>query len=227
LWVQGQFDESANLLEQALRTFREIGDRSAVSSVKSAHAKILMLKNDLPAARKDLSDALQIDQEMGAKGEVALDRVELAQIDLTERHPEQVDEHTLQSSIDELHAEQRGGAEVEALTIQIQAFLASGKLDSAKEALLRAQGMRHTTWLASHYLILAAARIDAAQGNIGASRRRIEDARSQAGKVGCRACDLESKLFLSGVVARDNGRARTQVGDVTAETRYQYQPDLK
>jgi tetratricopeptide (TPR) repeat protein/DNA-binding winged helix-turn-helix (wHTH) protein len=197
LWVQGDLNRSSELLEEALRTFREMGDRAAVASAETAYSKVLILKDDLPGARKALSDALRINEEIGSKTDAAFDRILFAQVSLSEGHVAQVDEAILQSSIDQLRAEERPGDEIEALGIQIQVLLANGKLEAAQQSLARAQGLHNTNWLSSYHLTLAAARIDTALGNIAASRRKVNAARSQASKVGCRACDLESNLFLS------------------------------
>jgi DNA-binding winged helix-turn-helix (wHTH) protein/tetratricopeptide (TPR) repeat protein len=193
LWVQGELDRSATLLKEALRTFREIGDRAGVASVDTGYSKVLISKNDLPGAREVLLEALKIDQETGAKGDAAFVRILLAQVALLEGHADQVDEATLESSIDEVRAEQHGGDEVEALAIQIQLFLAKKKLGTAQQSLERAQAVHNTSWLSKHHLLLAAARIDGAQGKIVASRRKLEAAKSQAEKVGCRSCDLERR----------------------------------
>jgi DNA-binding winged helix-turn-helix (wHTH) protein/tetratricopeptide (TPR) repeat protein/TolB-like protein len=194
LWIQGQLDRSATLLKESLRTFREIGDRAGVASVDTGYSKVLILKNDLPGAREALSEAFKIDQETGAKGDAAFVRILLAQVALLESKAEQVDEAILESSLDEIHAEQHGGDEVEALAIQIQLFLARKKLGPAQQSLQRAQAVQNTSWLSRYHLMLAAARIDAAQGKIVASRREMKAAKAQARKVGCRSCDLESLL---------------------------------
>jgi DNA-binding winged helix-turn-helix (wHTH) protein/Tfp pilus assembly protein PilF/TolB-like protein len=192
LWVQGELERSSTLLQEALRTFREIGDRSGIASVDTGYSKMLISKNDLHGARAALLEALNIDQETGAKGEAAFVRILLAQVALLEGHPEQVDEATLESSINEIHAEEHGGDEVEALAIKIQFSLARKQLGPAQQDLERAQLVRNTSWLSKHHLALAAARIDAAQGKIVSSRRKIERAKSQAEKVGCHSCDLGS-----------------------------------
>lgn len=199
LWIQGEIDQSMKLLDEALRVFQEAGDRTAISSLQTAYSKVLLVKHDLPRARRALSEALKIDQEIGAKGDIAVDQIGLAQVSLLEGHAQQVDEATVQSSIDELRAENRGADEMESLTVQIQAFLARGKLEAAEKSLAQAQAVHHTSWLSNYHLTLAAARIDAAEGKIAISRRKIAAARSQAEKMGCRACDMESALFPSKV----------------------------
>ncbi len=197
LWVQGDLDSSARFLEEALHTFRDIGDQGGISSADNAYAKVLILKNDLGAARQTLSEALAVDRKIGAKGGLAVDQIDLAKVDIEDGHIEKVDDAALQSAIDEVHEEQRGADEVEALTIQIEAFLMRGKVASAQQSLARAEAVHHTSWLTKYHLLLATAHIDAAQGKIVASRRTIEAARSQARKVDCGACTLESTIVLS------------------------------
>jgi DNA-binding winged helix-turn-helix (wHTH) protein/tetratricopeptide (TPR) repeat protein len=209
LWVEGQLDRSANLLEEALRTFRETGDRSAISSVDTAYSKVLALKKDFPAARRALSDALALDRAIGNKADVALDSIQLAQVSLWERHPDQVDTATLQSSVDELRKENRKAGEVEGLIVQIRALLAKRKVDDAKLLLVRAEAVDHTTWLANYELMLADAEIDAAAGNIAPSRHKIEVARSEAEKVGCRACELEFTTAFSDLKTQSSAKVQT------------------
>ena len=197
LWVEGELDSSAAMLKEALRTFREIGDRAGIASADTGLSKVLILKNDLPGARAALLDALKIDQETGVKGDAAFVRILLAQVELAEGHAEQVDEAALQSSIDEIRSEQHGGDEVEALAIQIRLFLARKKLGPARQSLERAQAVHNTSWLSKYDLMLAEVKVDAAQGKIAVSRRKLEAARSQARKAGCRACSLESVHLAS------------------------------
>lgn len=197
LWVQGQLDRSASLLQEALRTFREIGDRDGIASVDTGLSKVMILQNDLRGAREALAEALKIYQDTGDKGDAAFVQILLAQVALLEGHSDQVDEAKLESSIDEIRAEQHGGDEVEALSIQIQLFLERKKIGPAEQSLERAQGVRNTSWLSKHHLMLAAARIDSAQGRTAASRHKLEAARSRAERAGCRACDFESTLYNS------------------------------
>jgi len=188
LWVQGQLDRSASLLKESLRTFREIGDRSGVASVDTGLSKVLILQNDLPGAREALLEALKIDEDAGVKGDAAFVRILLAQVTLAEGHADRVDEAALESSIGEVSSEQHGGDEVEALTIQVQLFLARKQLAAAQQSLERAQGVQNTSWLSKYHLALAAAKVDAAQAKTAASRSRLAAARSLAEKAGCRAC---------------------------------------
>jgi tetratricopeptide (TPR) repeat protein len=202
LRVQGDLDRAANLHEEALRIFRDTGDRATSAAVETSYAKVLLLKGDLAAARVALSDALKITQQIGAKGDAAYARVLLVKVAFFEGHPEQVEEGGLGSAIEELRAEQRGADEMEALTIQVRALLASGKIESAQQSLIRAQGLTNASWLSRFDLAIASAQIDAAQGKIAMSRQKIKAAQAQAEKAGCRACVSESRLLISKIDAQ-------------------------
>ena len=202
LWVEGQLDESASLLKEALRNFRNIGDRGGIASALTGYSKVLVLKRDLRGAREALKEALKINLDAGNKGEAAFVRVLLAQVKMSSGQPEQIDAAALQSDIDEVTREQHSGDEVESIAIQIPILLAKGKAEAAQQNLVRAQAVNNASWLSKYHLIVASARIDAAQGKAAQSRRKIEAARAQAIKAGCRACDLEHASFASKGEAR-------------------------
>jgi hypothetical protein len=126
----------------------------------------------------------------------------LAQVTMTSGHAEQIDVKALQSDIDEVAAESHGGDEVESIAIQIPILLAKGKADAAQQSLIQAQGVSNASWLSKYHLMVASAQIDASQGKALQSRRKIEAARAQAIKVGCRACDLEPTSSASKGAAR-------------------------
>jgi hypothetical protein len=63
---------------------------------------------------------------VGAKGEAASARILLAKVALSEGRVEQVDQASLQSSVSDLQAERRESEEMEALTIESEAYLAQG-----------------------------------------------------------------------------------------------------
>jgi hypothetical protein len=136
---------------------------------------------------------MKIDREI-SHGDLASDEMLLTQITLFEGHADQVDEAALKSSIEEFHAQQRGGDEMEGLAIEIHMLLAKGQVDLAREALARAQGLHNATWLSNYHLVLASAQIDVAAGRSDISKRKIADASARAEKAGCGACELETRL---------------------------------
>jgi tetratricopeptide (TPR) repeat protein len=202
LWVEGQLDESASLLKEALRNFRNIGDRAGIASALTGYSKVFILKRDLRGAREALMEALKINLDAGNKGEAAFVRVLLAQVTMSSGHAELIDTTALQSDIDEVTREEHGGDEVESIAIQIPILLTKGEAKAAQESLVRAQAVNNASWLSKYHLIVASALIDAAQGKAAQSRRKIEAARAQAIKAGCRACDLEAASFASKGEAR-------------------------
>jgi len=195
-WVQGDLDHATRLLEDAQRTFTEIGDRAGISSVQTAYARVMISKNDLPEARHRLGEAMKIDREI-SHGDIASEEILLAQITLLEGHAGQVDEAALKSIIEEFQAQQRGGDEMEGLAIEIQMLLARGQVDLARQALERTQSLHNTTWLSNYHLMLTSAQVDAAAGRSDLSKRKIAAASARAQKVGCGACELESRSTLS------------------------------
>ena len=199
LFESGDFREARKSFETVLQGRQGTGDKSSVSYAKSNLAAVLWVEGQLDRSASLLQGALRtlkIYQDTGDKGDAAFVQILLAQVALLEGHADQVDDAKLESSIDEIRAEQHGGDEVEALAIQIQLFLERKEVGSAEQSLERAQGVRNTSWLSKYHLMLAAARIDAAQGRKAAARHKLE-ARSQAERAGCRACDFESNLYTS------------------------------
>ncbi len=192
LWVEGDLDGAVSLLEEALRIFREVGDRAAIGSVETAYARVLISKHDDAAARHHLLEAIKILQETGAKGEVAAARMLLAKVALSEGHVEQVDQTSLQSSFQDLQAEHREADEMEALTIESQAYLANGNLKQAQQSLTRAKTLHGATWLSNYELLLASARVDAAEGHSANAHRTMAVARTKAKQAGCGACATEA-----------------------------------
>ena len=80
LRIQGDLDPPISLYGQALTTFKEAGDRSTFAAVNVSLAKAFISKQDFAAARRVLREALSINQEIGARGEAALDKVMLARV---------------------------------------------------------------------------------------------------------------------------------------------------
>jgi hypothetical protein len=77
---------------------------------------------------------------------------------------------------------------MEAFTTESEVFLATGNVDLADQPLQQAQSVRNATWLSNYKLSLASAKIDAARGNRGLSRRKLRSAKAKALKAGCSTC---------------------------------------
>jgi DNA-binding winged helix-turn-helix (wHTH) protein/tetratricopeptide (TPR) repeat protein/TolB-like protein len=202
LRVQGELDRAVGVYEEALATFKEIGDRSATTAVGLSLARALVSKQDLPAARRSLQEALTVNLEIGAKGDAALDRVMLARVAFLERHPEQFDA-SVQSAIEELRAENRGADEMEARAMQAEGLLAIGKINEAKETLDKATALRVTDWLAKFRFSASSARLEAAQGNDSAAKRKLIATMADAKRAGCVVCQIEIRVALSEIDSRN------------------------
>jgi len=201
LRIQGELDSPISLYGQARAMFKEIGDRSTAAAVDVSLAKALISKQDLAAARRILQDALKVNQEIGAKGEAALDRVMLARVAFLDRHPEQFDE-SVKSAIEELGLENRRADEVEARAMHAEALLAQGKLDDARETVEKAGALQATDWLARLRLSASAAQLEAARGNDSAARRQLVAVLAEAQRAGCVVCQTEIRPLLSRIARK-------------------------
>jgi eukaryotic-like serine/threonine-protein kinase len=188
LWVQGDLDQSTTMLEDALRTFREVGDRSGMANADVAYSRVLLVKKDFPAARSALQDAMNVSHDITTKADTAQVQILLAEIALSEGQPQKTDMGAIDSAIADLRAERRQGDVTEGLATEIEILLATGKVDQAEQTLQQAQSVRNATWLSNYKLSLASAKIDAARGNRGLSRRKLASAKAKALKAGCGTC---------------------------------------
>ena len=210
LRVQGELDPAVTLYREALATFKELGDRSTAAAVQLGLARALLSTRDLTAARRTLEGALATNQEIGAKGDAALDRVLLAQVSLEEGHPEQFDA-SVRSSIEELEAERRGADEMEALAIGAEALLRQQKVGDAWDAAQRARTIRNTDWLAKSRLSVVHARLEAKRGNAASAKRKLDALNADAKRVGCVSCQMEVR---SAVATSRNTRTRVIEGHI-------------
>jgi Flp pilus assembly protein TadD len=188
-----------------------LGDRSTAASVQFSFARTLLATHDLTTARRTLEEALATNQEIGAKGDAAMDRVLLAKVSLEEGHPEKVDA-LVRSSIEELKTERRGADEMEALTIGAEALLSQQKVGEAWDAVQRAQSIRNTDWLAKFHRSVVYARLEAEGGNAVSAIRKLDALNADAKRVGCVSCQIEVR---SAVDKSQNSRTRVIENHIT------------
>jgi len=163
----------------------------------------MIVKNDFAAAQRILREALATNEEIGAKGDAALDRVMLAHVALLERHPEEFD-GSVDAAIDELKKENRGADEIEALALQAEALLTRGRTVEAQQALEKAKRIQAADWLARFHLDTAFARLESAKGNDTKARRTLAAALTDAQETRCVVCQVEVKAALSEIEGERN-----------------------
>jgi class 3 adenylate cyclase/tetratricopeptide (TPR) repeat protein len=76
----GRFDEGRELLAKSKSIFGELGARYNVAEASWAGAQLELLAGDAPAAERELREALQIHEEMGATRYSAFVRAQLANV---------------------------------------------------------------------------------------------------------------------------------------------------
>ena len=196
LRIEGELDRAISLHEQARATLIESGDRSTAVAVDMSLAKAFIAKQDLAAARRILQEALKVNQEIGAKGDAALDQVMLARVAFLERHPEQFDA-SVQAAIEELRDENRRADEMEALAMQAEALLALGKIDEAQGTLARANALQSPDWLARFRRSASSARLEIARKNLSVAKQQLITDVAETQRAGCVICRIEIKGVLS------------------------------
>ena len=204
------------LYQQALSTLKELGDRSTAAVVEVALARALIATHDFAAARRTLLEALTTNQEIGAKGDAAFDRVMLAQVAFEEGHPEQFDA-SVRASIEELKAEQRGADEMKARAIEAAVLISQSKLDEASKSLQSAQAIHNSDWMAKFHLSVVSAQMEAARGNAVPAKRRLDAVGADAKRVGCVSCQVEIQSAAAKILS-----SRTHVlGDHVLKSAHQ------
>jgi tetratricopeptide (TPR) repeat protein len=76
----GQLDEAASHVEQAVRTFRELGARWELASALGDRGLLRWLQGDLEGAQADIQDALELCKKLGERSLVAWTAMELVTI---------------------------------------------------------------------------------------------------------------------------------------------------
>lgn len=166
------------------------------AQVELSFARTLIAAHDLNGARRTLQEALATNEQIGAKGDAAMDRIMLAQVSLEEGQHNGVDS-SIQSSIDEFMAEGRGADAMEALAIVAEAFLAQKQIHEAESTVQRARTIRNSDWLAKFHLSIVDARLEAERGNMKLATRKLNALNAAAKNKGCSSCQQTVHAALS------------------------------
>jgi eukaryotic-like serine/threonine-protein kinase len=105
---------------------------------------VLVAEGDLPGARRQYQEALEMRQKLGEMDLIAESQVSLAKLSLDEGHPEQ-GEPLVRSAIAEFEKEKSTPDEVGAYVVLSRVLLMQGKLDDARNAVQRASELGHTS----------------------------------------------------------------------------------
>jgi len=190
LRIEGDSSRALHLTQSATNIFKKLGDRSNAAQAEGTSGVIYFEMGDMSSARRSLEEALKANEEIGAKGDAASDRLQLAKVAIEEGNPgDAITQST--NALDTLKKEQRGPDEQQAEIVLANALLADGKTMEAKRALAEASAVHNGDWLTQFELTLVASRIAAATGDRVEAKRRFALAKAEAKKAACGLCDSE------------------------------------
>src|SRR5262249_40040203 len=147
---------------------------------------------DISEAQTNFERALEIQKEIGEKGQAAQTRVDLALVLLEQGHSAQA-EAAVQESANEFQAEKASRSEAIARRVLAESELRLGKLDLAREAIDKATKLLATSddRELQEADFITAARIDAASGDLVTAAKSLASVIESAAKFGLHQNEFE------------------------------------
>lgn len=132
--AQGRVQDAQRLAQQAVAAFPpEQGSFQYLTGAMTVLGETLEAEGKVAEARKQFEQSLAIRQSMAAMDLVAESQVELGELALQEKHPDQA-ESLFRSAIAEFEKEKSDPDATSAYTLLSRALLMEGKLDDARRA---------------------------------------------------------------------------------------------
>ena len=203
----GQLDESARILQDALRVAREQGNQAVVVRALNDEGERLRLKGDHAGARKLFDEATQIAAKLGDRSLVARTKVNQALLSTRDPQRAAAAAAALGSLSQEADAQGLRYLAIESALGKAEALLTAGQAAAAgvdaQRALTRAENLGLRMLRArAHYLSAKAAQSTggaaAARRHFSEARRILEEARKEdkASEIG-RRVDVAEMLSES------------------------------
>lgn len=206
-YLQGDIPGAQKALEEALTIVQKSEARTDTASALAWRAELSRQGDRLPEARRDLEEAIKLQQGTGDTGRLAEMRVALARLSIEEAKPADAIA-PVREAREVFRKQGRLGDEIDAGTALAEAQLALGKtidarveVESADLALKKSldQMLRVQTEI-------VAARVRAAEGDGAGAIRDLERTLSDATRFGFVPLQLDARLAL-GQIEMKTGRA--------------------
>jgi DNA-binding winged helix-turn-helix (wHTH) protein/tetratricopeptide (TPR) repeat protein len=227
--AQGQTKKAHDLAAQAVDLMRPThGGYQSLTGAMVVLGGALMAQGDLPGARQQYQETLEIRQKMDEQDLAAESQASLAELSLEEGHPEQA-ETLLRTAIAEFEKEKEIPDATNAYTLLSRALLAQGKLEEARKAIQHAAelGRKSPDSALTLPLAIQNAEIEMAAVAPGAAGRAAHGAAYQqllgviasARTLGYYQIECEARLALAVVDLKANpALGRSQLETLAKET---------
>jgi serine/threonine protein kinase/tetratricopeptide (TPR) repeat protein len=217
LYMQGDLPGAMKQLDQAAPGLQRLGDKTLSGEAMSSKGDIYFAGGDLADARKAYAGALSAFQDAGAKKKATEAQVSLARVTVEDGHPGDA-EAPLRQAITEFSNEKDVPNEVIARAVLAQALLATGnalvyveaqkEVSTAVPLVAKLQNPRPRL-----EITITAARVAAALGGSGETKRTLEGALADSEKLGLVPLQFEARFAIAEAQMRvgKTGQGRFQL----------------
>jgi len=225
--TEGRVQEAHQLAQQAIDALRAMqGSYQYLTAALNVLGDVLKAEGNSDGARQQYQAAFDIAKKAGEAYSVAETQVELSELALDEKHPDQA-EPLLRAAIAEFEKEKSDPDSTSAYTELSRVLLAEDKLDDARKAIQHATEVSRTSpdpalklpiAIQTARLMLAAVREnERGHPTLAAVRQRLRAASDTAKRFGYYGQQCESRLALGELEVKANpnlGRSElTQLAD--------------
>jgi serine/threonine protein kinase/tetratricopeptide (TPR) repeat protein/TolB-like protein len=201
LYMQGDLPGAMKQLDQAAPGLQRLGDKILLGEALSGKGDIYFAGGDLAEARKAYAAALSAFQDAGAKKKATEAQVSLARVTVEDGHPGDA-EAPLRQAITDFNAEKDVPNEVIARAALARALLATGnalvyveaqkEVSTAVPLVAKLQNPRPRL-----EITITAARVAAALGGSGETKRTLEGALADSEKLGIVPLQFEARFAIA------------------------------
>lgn len=194
----GDLEVAATTYQQAKATAQEIDDKNAIGYVLSGLGDVFVDRGELASARKSYEESLSVRTQAGEKQMAGETQVALAALSIEEGKAAEA-ESVARRCKEQFHQEQQADDELAASRILVQALLAQGKDDQAKQESQNSEALaaKSQSRLSRLQFALASARVILASDHPESARVKLDQILKVARTHGFVGAELEAQLVLA------------------------------
>jgi len=194
----GELDVAATTYQQAKATAEELDDKNAIGYVLSGLGDVFVDRGDLASARKSYEESLSVRTQAGEKQMAAESQIALAALSIEEGKAAEA-ENVARTCKKQFHQEQQADDELAASRVLIQALLAQGKGEQAKQESQDSEVLaaKSQSRLSRLQFALASARVIVASDHPDLARPKLDQVLKESRTHGFVGVELETQLVLA------------------------------